>query len=109
MANSIKNGIYIKIGLSDVKIYQTRLFQNQKKKLKKNQIDDLDKAIKSLIKNPKLGQQKTADLSNVWIHKFSMAKQQYLLAYLWDEESRTLIALGVHENFYRDLKKTLKL
>jgi mRNA interferase RelE/StbE len=95
--------------LSDTKIYQTRLFQNQKKKLKKNQINDLDRAIKSLKKNPKLGQQKTGDLSNVWVYKFSMIRQQYLLAYQWDEKSRTLIALGFHENFYRDLKRALKL
>jgi len=102
--------------LSEIKIYQTRLFQNQKKKLKKNQIvqgtlygEDLDKAINSLIENPKLGQQKTGNLSKVWIYKFSMVNQQNLLAYLWDEKSRTLIALGVHENFYRDLKKSIKL
>ena len=95
--------------MNDIKIYQTRLFKNQKKKLKKNQIKDLDKAIKSLIENPKLGQQKTGDLSNVWVYKFSMVNQQYLLAYLWDDKSRTLINLGVHENFYRDLKKSIKL
>ena len=95
--------------MSDIKIYQTHLFEKQKKKLKKNQVKDLDKAIKSLIENPRLGQQKTGDLSKVWVYKFSIVNQQYLLAYLWDEKSRTLIALGVHENFYRDLKKSIKL
>jgi mRNA-degrading endonuclease RelE of RelBE toxin-antitoxin system len=95
--------------LSGIKIYQTHFFEKQKKKLKKNQVKDLDKAIKSLIKNPKLGQQKTGDLSEVWVYKFSMVNQQYLLAYLWDKKSRTLIALGVHKNFYRDLKRSIKL
>ena len=95
--------------MSDIKIYQTRLFQNQKKKLKKNQIRDLDKAINSLIENPKQGQQKTGNLSKVWVYKFSMVNQQNLLAYLWDAKSRTLIALGIHANFYRDLKKSIKL
>ena len=95
--------------MSDIKIYQTHLFEKQKKKLKNNQVKDLDKAIKSLIENPKLGQQKTGDLSKVWVYKFSMVNQQYLLAYLWDEKSRTLIALGIHENFYRDLKRSIKL
>jgi hypothetical protein len=28
-----------------------------------------------------------------------------LLAYEWDPKQRLLLALGVHENFYRDLKK----
>jgi mRNA-degrading endonuclease RelE of RelBE toxin-antitoxin system len=95
--------------LINITIYQTTLFKNQKKKLKKNQIKDLDKAIKSLIENPQLGQQKTGDLSKVWVNKFSMVNQQYLLAYLWDKKSRTIIALGVHENFYRDLKRSIKL
>jgi mRNA interferase RelE/StbE len=95
--------------LSDIKIYQTHQFEKQKKKLKKNQVQDLDIAIKSLIENPRSGQQKSGDLSKVWVYKFSIANQQYLLAYLWDEKSRTLIALGVHENFYRDLKKSIKL
>jgi hypothetical protein len=95
--------------LGDIKIYQTRLFKNQKKKLKKNQINDLDKAIKSIIKNPEIGQKKTGVLSKVWIYKFSMVNQQNLLAYMWDEESRTLIALGVHENLYRDISKSIKL
>jgi len=95
--------------LSDVIIYQTRFFQNQKKKLKKNQINDLDKAIKALKENPKLGQQKTGDLSKVWVYKFPMVNQQYLLAYSWDEKSRTLLTLGVYENFYRDLKKLIRL
>ena len=95
--------------MGDINIYQTRLFRNQKKKLKKNQIDDLDKAIKSLIVNPRLGQQKSGNLSKVWVFKFSMVNQLYLLAYLWDEKSRTFISLGVHENFYRDLKKSIKL
>jgi mRNA-degrading endonuclease RelE of RelBE toxin-antitoxin system len=94
--------------LSDIEIYQTRLFQKQKKKLKKNQIEDLDKAIKFLIKNLKSGQQKTGNLSQVWIYKFSMVNQRYLLAYTWDEKSRTLIALGVHENFFRDLKRSIR-
>ena len=95
--------------MSDIKIYQTRLFEKQKKKLKTNQVKDLDKAIKSLIENPKLGQQKMGDLAQVWVYKFSMVIEPYLLAYLWDEKSRTLLALGVHENFYRDFKRSIKL
>ena len=91
--------------MSKVAVYQTRLFEQQKKKLKKNQIQDLDHAIQKIIHNPRIGQQKTGDLSDVWVHKFSMLNQQTLLAYQWDEKTRRLMALGVHENFYRDLKK----
>jgi mRNA interferase RelE/StbE len=95
--------------LTVIKVYQTRLFRNQKKKLNKNYIKALDKAIESIIENPKIGQKKTGDLAQVWIYKFSIVNQQFLLAYLWDEKSRILIALGTHENFYRDLKRSIKL
>ena len=93
--------------MKEISVYQTPLFSKQKKKLKKNQIQDLDKAIKALIRKPLLGQQKKGDLASIWVYKFSMVKQQYLLAYQWDEKSRTLVALGVHENFYRDLKRNI--
>lgn len=94
--------------MDKIQILQTNLFARQKKKLKKNQVADLDKAIQSLIVHPKIGQQKAGDLSEVWVFKFPIVKQQYLLAYIWDEKSRTLIALGVHENFYRDIKRAVK-
>ena len=48
---------------------------------------------------------KIGDLAHVWVDKFRITKQEYLLAYDWDEKKRILIALGVLENFYRDLKK----
>ena len=35
----------------------------------------------------------------------SLAGQKTLLAYQWDAEQRILVTLGVHENFYRNLKK----
>lgn len=94
--------------MDNIKIYQTSLFTNQKKKLKKNQIQNLDKAIKKIINNPTIGKQKKGDLICVWVYKFSMVNQKYLLAYKWDQKSRTFVALGVHENFYRDFKKTIK-
>ncbi|MBS4096401.1 MAG: type II toxin-antitoxin system RelE/ParE family toxin [Sulfuricella sp.] len=46
---------------------------------------------------------------NGWIYrsalyKFDCVNQRFLLAYSWDETRRVLLALGPHENFYRDLK-----
>ncbi|MFN9816901.1 MAG: type II toxin-antitoxin system RelE/ParE family toxin, partial [Pseudanabaena sp.] len=76
-----------------------------KKKLNKNQIKDLDNAVREIIKNPEIGEQKKGDLADVWVYKFRMVDRENLLAYQWDEKTRTLIALGVHENFYRDIKK----
>ena len=91
--------------MDEIQVFQTPLFSKIKKKLKKNQIKDLDNAVREIIKNPELGEQKKGDLADVWVYKFRMVDRENLLAYQWDEKTRTLIALGVHENFYRDIKK----
>ena len=91
-----------------IQVLQTPLFARQKKKLKKKQIKELDKTIKVIVKNPKAGEQKKGNLSSIWVYKFKITDQLYLLAYEWDKKSRILVALGVHENFYRNLKKYLK-
>jgi len=89
----------------EIEIVQTPIFAKQKKKLKKNQIKDLDETVQEIVKHPEIGERKIGDLADIWVYKFRMVKQEYLLAYQWDSEKRILIALGVHENFYRDLKK----
>lgn len=91
--------------MGEIQVFQTPLFSKIKKKLKKNQIKDLDNAIREIIKNPEIGEQKKGDLADVWVYKFRMVDRENLLAYQWDEKTRTLISLGVHENFYRDIKK----
>jgi len=77
----------------------------EKNKLKNNQIKDLDEAVRDIIKRPEIGERKIGDLADIWIYKFRMVKQEHLSAYQWDSEKRILIALGVHDNFYIDLKK----
>ena len=88
-----------------LKVLQTRTFANSKKKLYKSQIKELDSAILDILKNPEIGEQKKGDLQGVYIYKCKITKQIFLLAYLFDEESLTLLMTGSHENFYRDLKK----
>ena len=94
--------------MAAIQVLQTPLFTRQKKKLTRNQIKELDKAIKVIVRNPKIGEEKRGNLSSIRVHKFKMVNQLYLLAYEWDRNSRTLIALGVHENFYRNVKRYLK-
>ncbi|RYU79107.1 type II toxin-antitoxin system RelE/ParE family toxin, partial [Aliivibrio finisterrensis] len=67
---------------------------------------DLDNAIKELMKEPLLGEQKKGDLSFLRVHKFKMVKQLTLLGYSYEDGTVTLelMALGSHENFYRDVK-----
>ena len=62
-------------------------------------------AIKAIIQNPEIGDEKRGDLSGVYIYKFKIHHQEFLLAYEWDSMQRLLLALGVHENFYRELKR----
>ena len=88
-----------------ISVVQTPIFAKQKKKLKNNQIKDLDRAVQEIVNHPEIGERKIGDLADIWVYKFRMVKQEHLLAYQWDSEKRILIALGVHENFYRDLKK----
>ena len=87
------------------KVLQTRNFANGKKRLHSNQIKELDNAIRDILKNPEIGEQKKGDLQGVYVYKCKITKQLFLLAYLFDEESLTLLMAGSHENFYRDLKK----
>ena len=86
-------------------VIQSPLFGRQKKKLKKNHIKFLDDAVHKIMDAPELGEQKAGDLRGVRVFKFRMGNDQILLAYEILEKILYLYAFGVHENFYRDLKK----
>ena len=90
-------------------VLQTQNFKKAVKKLHQNQKRDLDKAVKELIENPLLGEQKNGDLYFLRVYKFIMVKQLTLLGY--SHEAGTvileLIALGSQESFYPDVKNTL--
>ena len=88
------------------KVVQTPTFRKKVKKLKPDQKKDLDKAIKALMDNPELGEHKRGDLSFLRVYKFRMSKQLTLLGYSYDDENLVLalMAMGSHENFYRNVK-----
>ena len=88
-------------------VLQTPTFKKAVKKLKPNQKKDLDLAIKELMANPNIGEQKKGDLVFLRVHKFKMNKQMTLLGYSFDDGSLVLelMALGSHENFYREVKR----
>jgi mRNA-degrading endonuclease RelE of RelBE toxin-antitoxin system len=90
-----------------ISILQTPTFKKQVKKLHKNKKQELDEAIKKIIKDPSIGDLKKGDLSRVQVYKFKIRKQLTLVAYEFDEDELKLLflALGSHENFYRDLKR----
>lgn len=89
-----------------MEVIQTQTFAKAVKKLHRNQKEDLDKAVKTIVKDTNIGELKVGDLAGVRVHKFKMVNQSVLLAYTYNPDSivLTLLVLGSHENFYRDLK-----
>ncbi|TVQ69571.1 MAG: type II toxin-antitoxin system RelE/ParE family toxin [Oceanospirillales bacterium] len=87
-------------------VRQTRRFSRTYKKLHKSLLKDVNLAVKLIAENPNIGQQKKGDLIHLWVYKFRLNNQIYLLGYTREETLRLvyLEALGPHENFYRDLK-----
>ena len=71
-------------------VLQTPTFKKAVKKPHKNQKADLDNAIKELIEDPLLGQQKKGDLSFLREYKFKMVKQLTLLGYSYEDGTVTL-------------------
>lgn len=88
-----------------VQLEQKPAFKRTYKKLHDNQRNAVHSAMREVIDDPSLGTEKKGDLSGVFVYKFVCIDQQYLLAYQWDETRRIFLALGPHENFYRDLKR----
>ena len=60
--------------------------------------------------NPYSGERKKGDLKEVFVKKFPLLGEEYLLAYKINEREREVIFLtvGGHENFYLDLKRYIK-
>lgn len=59
------------------------------------------------MKNPDIGQIKSGNLSCIHGYKFEMNKLLTRLAYTYEDQTITLslLVLGTHENFSRDLKR----
>lgn len=87
-----------------VALEQKPAFKRAYKKLQANQRDAVHRAIRAVVAEPTAGQEKKGDLAGVFVYKFDCVNQQFLLAYQWDASKRVLLAVGPHENFYRDLK-----
>ena len=91
-----------------MKAVQTGAFSRTIKKLHEKDKSAVDKAIRNIVSNSRIGSMKKGALAGVRVHKFKVADKQYLLAYRHEKKSDaiTLLALGSHENFYRDLSKS---
>ncbi len=87
-----------------VTVFEGSGFKRAYKRLHSNQKADVDAAVAAIVADPDLGDAKVGDLAGVFVYKFQCVKQTYLLAYEYDPETRMLLLIGSHENFYRSLK-----
>jgi len=67
-------------------------FKKAYKKLHANEKSEVDDAVRAIIKNPNLGEEKKGDLAGVFVYKFKTHRQEKLLAYEWDLKERLLLA-----------------
>lgn len=90
-----------------MKVIQSSSFSRTIKKLTKNEKKALDRTVRKIIENPEVGKLKVGDLAGIRVFKYKHTDKQYLLGYRFesDEVELTLLALGLHENFYRNLKR----
>ncbi len=93
--------------LLQIVVLQEREFKVAYKKLYPNQRAVVNAAVREIVDNPMIGVEKKGDLKGVFVHKFKCLDRQFLLAYQWNPYTRTLLALGVHENFYKNIKRGL--
>lgn len=88
-----------------ISVRQTNVFLRAYKKLHDSQKDAVDQAVADVVQNPAIGDAKKGDLAGVYVYKFDCVNQMFLLAYEFDPDTRTLLLVGTHENFYRNLKR----
>lgn len=91
--------------MAEVAVLQMPAFKRAYKRLATRHRVIVDDAVRAIIANPLAGEAKKGDLTGVYVYKFSLNRQQMLLAYEWDPQTRTLLLLGSHENFHRGLKR----
>jgi len=91
-----------------MRIIQTRSFEQKVKKLSPSVKTELDNAVREVLAQPDIGEQKKGDLRAVFVYKFRIQKNLYLMAYRYNAEILELLMLGTHENYYKELKNYLK-
>jgi hypothetical protein len=81
-----------------MKIIQSGIFGRKVKQLPKAQKLQLDEAIRKIMEQPAIGEQKKGDLQNIYVNKFQISNTTYLLAYRLTEQCPELIMFGPHLN-----------
>ncbi len=88
------------------------LFKPPFKKFVKKQSRPFQLAIEdevgNILNDPNIGEVKKGDLSGFKVYKFNFKGQQFLIAYILQQNNIIFYMIGTHENFYIRLKRYLK-
>ena len=88
------------------KVSTTPTFDKTAKKLHARDKKTVDDAVREIMSDESIGVAKKGDLAGVFVRKFKINKQELLLSYkLIGTDELVLLAIGSHENFYRNLKR----
>lgn len=95
--------------IMNLTVKQSNSLKKIVKKLTKQQKLILDSIVVKLMENPNIEERKKGDLAFLRVYKFKLLNQEVLLGYTYEEEKiiLTLLKLGSHENFYRDIKNNI--
>lgn len=87
----------------------TPLFGCRKKRASEALRHAIDAAARTILDDPLVGEPKQGGLKGVRVYKFTHQGLTYLLAYSLQMRRRQVqfLTVGPHENFYRDLQKSL--
>ena len=68
----------------------------------------IEDEVENILNDPNIGELKKGDLSGFKVYKFSFKGQQFLIAYILQQNNIIFYMIGTHENFYIRLKRYLK-
>ena len=85
----------------------TPLFHRLKKTASAPLQAAIDAAVRTILADPLISKPKVGVLKGVRVYKFTHQRLEYLVAYRLETRKRLvqLLAVGPHENFYRDLQR----
>lgn len=89
-----------------MRILVTPTFARTVKKLQKQQKAALDEAVRTIAREPEVGETKVGDLNGAHVYKFRMGTLLCLMAYrIFNENTLNLRMVGAYETFYGNLKR----
>jgi plasmid stabilization system protein ParE len=85
----------------------TPLFHRRKKKASRSLQEAIDAASRMILADPLIGTPKIGVLRGVRVFKLTRQELEHVIVYRLEMQKRLirLLAVGPHENFYRDLQR----